>query len=119
MKLGKNGRPFRYPHSLMLFLGTEAGGLWPTLPLAGGARRGVGQVDLHPRPLLTSALREAPPQAGVRSWLGLPAREWEEVVIAVDGASDQGDRSWGMDASGGGSSTVRSMWQWTSRPSRQ
>lgn len=63
MNLGKNGRPFRYPHSLMLFLRTlRVVGSLPYRQLEGFARR-----------LLISLPRiTAPSPCGSPSWSSIP-----------------------------------------------
>ena len=54
MNLGKNGRPFKYPHSLRLFLGTlRVVFSLPYRQLEGLARR-LGKLISIPSPLQTT-----------------------------------------------------------------
>ena len=83
MNRGKNGRPFIYPHSLILFLGTlrVVFGL-PYRQLEGFARK-LGKLISIPAPDYTTlSLRIA--KLEISKELGYEQREGEEVVIALD-----------------------------------
>jgi len=84
MNLGKNGRPFRYPHSLILFLGTlRVVFSLPYRQLEGLARR-LGKLISIPAPdYSTLSLRL--PKLELDPDLGYKPRAGEAVVIAVDG----------------------------------
>ncbi|MCL0039112.1 IS5 family transposase [Dehalococcoidia bacterium] len=84
MNLGKNGRPFRYPHSLILFLGTlRVVFSLPYRQLEGFARK-LGKLISIPAPdYSTLSLRI--PKLDLDPDLGYEPREGETVVIAVDG----------------------------------
>ncbi len=81
MNLGKNGRPFRYPHSLMLFLGTlRVVFSLPYRQLEGFARR-LGKLISIPAPDYSTLSLRIPK-------LDLPPiyepKEGEAIVIAID-----------------------------------
>jgi hypothetical protein len=81
---GKHGRPFRYSHSLILFLGTLR--VVFTLPYRHleGLARGLGRLISIPAPdCSTLSLRI--PKLELDPDLSYEPREGEEVVIAVDG----------------------------------
>lgn len=84
INLGKNGRPFKYPHSLILFLGTlRVVFSMPYRQLEGFARR-LGKLISIPAPdYSTLSLRL--PKLELDPALGYVPREGEEVVIAIDG----------------------------------
>jgi len=84
MNLGKNGRPFRYPHSLMLFLGTLRVVFSLPYRQLEGLARGLRELISIPAPdYSTLSLRI--PKLNLDSDLGYEPQEGEEVVIAVDG----------------------------------
>ena len=84
MNLGKNGRPFSYPHSLMLFLGTLRVVFSLPYRQLEGLARGLGKLISIPAPdYSTLSLRL--PKLNLDPDLGYVPREGEEVVIAVDG----------------------------------
>jgi len=81
MNLGKKGRPFLYPHSLMLFLGIiRVVFRLPYRQLEGFAKR-IGKIlSISALDYTTLSLRI--PKLEID--LGYKKREGEEVVIAVD-----------------------------------
>lgn len=84
MNLGKNGRPFRYPYSLMLFLGTLRVVFSLPYRQLDGLARGLGKLISIPAPdYSTLSLRI--PKLDLDPDLDYEPREGEEVVIAVDG----------------------------------
>ena len=83
MNLGKNGRPFSYPHSLILFLGTLRVVFSLPYRQLEGLARGLRKLISIPAPDYTLSLRL--PNLNLDPDLGYVPREGEEVVIAVDG----------------------------------
>lgn len=85
MNLGKNGRPFRYPHSLILFLATLRVVFSLPYRQLEELARGLGRLISIPAPdYNTLSLRL--PKLNLDPDLGYEPREGEEVVIAVDAA---------------------------------
>jgi len=82
MNLGKNGRPFRYPHSLILFLGTLRVVFSLPYRQLEGLARGLGKLISIPTPDYSTLSLRLPK---LELDLGYEPREGEEVVIAVDG----------------------------------
>jgi len=80
----KNGRPFQYPHSLILLLGTlRVVFSLPYRQLEGFARR-LGKLISIPTPDY-SILSLRIPKLELNPALGYKQKEGEEVVIAIDG----------------------------------
>ena len=83
MNLRKNGRPFRYPHSLILFLGTLRVVFSLPYRQLEGLARGLSKLIPIPAPdYSTLSLRI--PNLNLDPDLGSKPQEGEEVVIAVD-----------------------------------
>lgn len=83
MNRGKNGRPFRYPHSLILFLGTLRAVFSLPYRQLEGLARGLGKLIAIPTPdYSTLSLRI--PNLNLAVDLGYEPKEGEEAVIAVD-----------------------------------
>ncbi|MGQ9733975.1 MAG: IS5 family transposase, partial [Candidatus Bipolaricaulia bacterium] len=82
MNRGKNGRPFRYPHSLVLFLGALRVVFRLPYRQLEGLARGLGKLISIPAPDYSTLSLRLPT-------LDLPPvhepKEWEEVMIAGDG----------------------------------
>jgi hypothetical protein len=84
MNQGKNRRPFRYPRSLILFLGTLRVVFSLPYRQLEGLARGLGRLISIPAPdYSTLSLRIS--KLELDPDLGYEPREGEEVVIAVDG----------------------------------
>jgi len=82
MNKGKNGRPFKYPHSLILFLGIIRFVFKiPYRQLEGFARKLKNLISIPSPDYSTLSLRI--PAINLDKELGYVGRE-EEVVIAVD-----------------------------------
>ena len=80
MNLGKNGRPFRYPHSLILFLGILRVVFSLLCRQLEGLARRLGKLISIPAPNYSTLPLRIP-----KLDLDLGYEPKEEVVIAIDG----------------------------------
>lgn len=110
---GKNGRPFDYPHSLILFLGTLRGVFHRPYRQLEGLARGLKKLVRVPAPdCSTLSLRV--PQLDLP--VGDEPQPGEPLVIAVEATGIKVTRrgEWRRRKA---RATGRSMWRWMWRPS--